>query len=82
MDQLLEKLAISKAIMDKHNQIKRGQLPSQDIDITKPELQEFSSPIANYNIPKELMSESNIPQQQKNNTQPTEDLIMKSKLIF
>ena len=41
---LMEKLAISKAIMDKHNNIGRGQVPNQTFNIPQPELQEFQVP--------------------------------------
>jgi hypothetical protein len=68
---LMEKLAISKAIMDKHNNINRGQVPSQSFNIQQPELQEFQAPAANYNIPQELMTETkSIP----SNPQPTSNL--------
>lgn len=57
---LMEKLAISKAIMDKHNNMGRGQLSSQSYDtpLSSPELEDFKTPNIKYNIPKELMSES------------------------
>lgn len=82
MDQLLEKLAVSKAIMDRHNQIKRGNATEPVINIDRPELQDFSSPTANYNIPQEFLSEVNIPTPKKTSTnQPmTKDSIMNSKL--
>lgn len=82
MDQLLEKLAISKAIMDKHNQIKRGSTPDQSININKPELEDFSAPAINYNIPQEFLSESDLPITHKKTTnQPiSKDSILNSKL--
>ena len=75
---LMEKLAISKAIMDKHNNINRGQVPSQSFNIQQPELQEFQAPMANYNIPQELMTETkSIP----SNPQPaSKDRILNSRL--
>lgn len=80
---LMEKLAISKAIMDKHNTINRGQVPTQSFNITQqPELQEFQVPNASYNIPQELISES-IPQTipSISNNQPiTNDKILSSRL--
>jgi hypothetical protein len=82
MEQLLEKLAISKAIMDKHNQIKRGNATESPINISTPELQEFNAPVGNYNIPQEFLSEG-LPTQSptRNSAQPTtSDSIMKSKL--
>lgn len=82
MDQLLEKLAISKAIMDKHNQIKRGGATEPAINsFEMPQVQDFSAPMANYNIPQEFLSEENIPVAKKTSNQPmSEDAIMKSRL--
>lgn len=75
---LMEKLAISKAIMDKHNDMGRGQVPSQSYNTSSPELDNFEPPSAKYNIPQELMSES-----KPINTLPqvaTKDRILSSKL--
>jgi len=82
MEQLLEKLAISKAIMDKHNQIKRGNSTESPINISTPELQQFDAPVGNYNIPQEFLSEGMVTQSPTRNTnqQVTSDSIMKSKL--
>lgn len=78
---LMQKLAISKAIMDKHNQIKRGGASEPMVNITNPEVQDFSVPTANYNIPQEFLSENSIPTAKKTANQPmTKDLIMNSKL--
>ena len=80
----MEKLAISKAIMDKHNNIGRGQI-SPDVmamnrQISQPELETFNAPQANYNIPQEFLQESSSVQ----NTIPTapagKDRILNSKL--
>jgi hypothetical protein len=75
---LMEKLAISKAIMDKHSQMGRGNAPSQTINIPQPELDDFEVPTPRYNIPQELMSES---KPISPNPQPvTKDRILSSKL--
>lgn len=58
MSDLMQKLAISKAIMDKHNGIGRGQASSSPMNINQPSLEEFETPTANYNLPQEFMSES------------------------
>ena len=81
MDQLLEKLAISKAIMDKHNQIKRGNATEPTVNISTPELQQFDAPVGNYNIPQEFLSEGMITQSPTRNSNQTvtSDSIMKSK---
>ena len=77
-DELLQKLMISKKMMDIHNKIPRsGQNPVGNYNI--PEVEKFESPSANYNIPQEFMME----QQSKpihNTEAPAMDRIMSSKL--
>lgn len=81
--ELLQKLMISKKIMEKHNEIGRGQI--RDVNMNEnhatPELQEFQVPTANYNIPTELM-EGTIQQTQQpiQNNLPIEQKIANSKL--
>lgn len=58
MSDLMQKLAISKAIMDRHNGIDRGQSSSSPMNINQPLSEEFEIPRANYNLPQEFMSES------------------------
>jgi hypothetical protein len=77
--ELMQKLALSKAIMDKSDTIKKGALPPTS-------LQEFNVPDARYNIPANLLQEE--PQQpylsSVPNTKPvgvpTVDAIKNSKL--
>ena len=75
---LMNKLMISKKIMDIHNNVPRGQV-TENYNITNPELQEFKTPSAKYVIPEEFMS---TPQQSKIPTQNlnTKDRILSSKL--
>jgi hypothetical protein len=79
MDKLLEKLMVSKKIMDKHNEIKRGE-SSANIS------PEFEVPVARYNISEELLQGGGDQQQSTNSnnvkmpTVPTVDAIKKSKL--
>lgn len=77
-DELLQKLMISKKMMDIHNKIPRsGQNPVGNYNI--PEVEKFDTPSANYNIPQEFMME----QQSKpvhNTEAPAMDRIMSSKL--
>jgi len=67
MDRLTEKLALSKAIMDKADRIKNtnsmnGGLPLTSLQqMNLPE--SFNVPTAKYNIPEEFLQESNISQQ-------------------
>ena len=75
---LMQRLAVSKKIMDKHSEIKRGnaQFP------TNVNVQEFETPQASYNIPQEFLSETTKPQQ--NGFDPSKPIdetrIMNSKL--
>ena len=58
MDQLLEKLAKSKAIMDATKDLKRSDRPS---GLSQEGVSDFAIPQAKYNIPKEFLEESNTP---------------------
>jgi len=79
MDRLMEKLMVSKAIMDKSDNIKKtgnGGLPPTS-------LQQFDIPEAKFNIPQEFMSEmkspSGLPADRPMKT-PTIDAIKNSRL--
>ena len=85
MEQLMQKLMMSKAIMDRHDTMKRGGGQSSN---STPEIQNFDMPQAKYNIPQEFLQEqtqqpylSSIP---KENTKPvgipSVDAIKKSRL--
>jgi len=94
MSNLMEKLALSKAIMDKADGIKNsnsmnGGLPRTSLqEMNSPE--SFNIPTAKYNIPAEFLQESNTSQQPylsnipRENTKPvgvpTVDAIKNSKL--
>lgn len=94
MDRLLEKLALSKAIMDKADGIKNsnamnGGLPPTSLQqLNAPET--FNVPTAKYNIPSEFLQESGSPEKPylsnipRENTKPvgvpTVDAIKNSKL--
>jgi len=85
MNDLMSKLMISKAIMDKTDGIKRGEQSNQSSSIG---IQEFNAPQAKYNIPQEFLQEGNTQQQpylsSVPNTKPvgnpTVDAIKNSKL--
>ena len=84
MDQLLEKLVKSKAIMDAAEGIKRGDArPTSNFNT---EVASFDMPQAKYNIPQEFLQESQIPTmlESRENTKPvgvpTVDAIKNSKL--
>ena len=78
---LMEKLMISKAIMQKSDSIKRGQVTESSYDaprtINTPELQTFQPVAGNYNIPQEFIQESQIT---KSPQPATKDRIANSKL--
>jgi hypothetical protein len=74
--ELLQKLMISKKIMEKHNAINRGsvnehRLPTQEVE-------DFKPVNGSYNIPEELMLESK--PQIRNYELPSNDRILKSNL--
>ena len=76
---LLQKLMISKKIMEKHNEIGRGQ--ARDINMTpsSPMVEDYQAPTAKYNLPQEFLQEQQRPQQMTSNL-PMEDRIASSKL--
>lgn len=76
---LLQRLAISKKIMDKHNDIGRGQARDMGMGQTSPILEDFEAPAAKYNLPQEFLQEQQRPQQVNSNL-PMEDRIASSKL--
>jgi len=75
---LLNKLMISKKIMEKHNDMGRGGNSQSTSNV---QLQEFRTPQAKYNLPNEFLTESR-PQTTVDmvNQMPTEQRIMNSKL--
>jgi hypothetical protein len=86
MNSLMEKLMISKKIMEKSDQISRGSLPNtnssynQDAGFSQSvQLQEFSAPAARYNIPEEFAPSTPQPQPIKQVSNPLER-IQNSKL--
>jgi hypothetical protein len=85
---LIQKLMISKQIMDKHNQTPRGGMPSME-SYSSPQVESYEPAGATYNIPQELLQESQQSEQPylssipKTPTMPqtiTKDRVMSSKL--
>lgn len=73
---LMQRLAVSKKIMEKHSEIKRG-----DARPTTPMVEEYQPVNANYNIPQDLLSEAQQPTNTHNPSVPLEkDRILNSKL--
>ena len=81
-EDFIQKLMVSKAIMQKHNEIPRGKSAAET-----PQLEEFQSQGTKYNIPSELMGESmnseplmSIPTSKKDLTSYNTDAVKNSKL--
>jgi len=84
---LLEKLAISKKIMDKHNQTPRGGVSEGFSSYNTPSVESYEPIKANYNIPQEFLQESSsepylasIPKTPSVPKPLTSDRVMASKL--
>lgn len=79
MDQLMQKLMLSKAIMDKTDGIGRNNQATQ---INNPSVENFTSLPARYNIPNEIMEQTIVNQERKQTVQktPTVDAIKNSRL--
>ena len=73
---LMQKLMISKKIMDKHNTIERNQNTGS---FTSPEVQNFNPIDAKYNIPDGIMEQQETPKNYNTET-PTKDKIVNSNL--
>jgi hypothetical protein len=79
---LLQKLMVSKKIMDKHNDISRGNarnITSND-GYSSPMVENYEAIPAQYNIPQEFMQETQKPVTQSNSNAPIGDRIANSKL--
>ena len=73
---LMQRLAVSKKIMERHGEIKRG-----DARPTTPMVETFDSAPAKYNLPEDLLQENSQPKQYSDPTQPLDQSrIMNSKL--
>ena len=75
---LMQKLLISKKIMDIHSSTPRGQV-SENITIPKTSVQEFEVPQAKFNIPQEFVAQTQQTQLVKQNVN-TKDRILASNL--
>ncbi len=72
---LMQKLMISKKIMDKHNDMGRNT----NQGLSSPMLENFEPVNAKYNLPNDILTESQ-PIRRTNSEAPTEDRILNSKL--
>jgi hypothetical protein len=72
---------VSKKIMEKHNDMGRGQSRNVNMgDYSSPMVESFESPAATYNLPADLMEESRPVSQPRSSNVPMEDRIASSKL--
>jgi hypothetical protein len=80
--ELLQKLVISKKIMERHDDMGRGQARnvSMGSDYTSPMVENYEAPAARYNLPQELMEETRPVSQPRQSNVPMEDRIANSKL--
>lgn len=75
MSDLYQKLALSKAIMDKAEKIERGKIQEN------PSVSDFQIPNAKYNIPENYLDEkTTIPKSQQSTKEISVDAIKNSKL--
>lgn len=74
----MSKLALSKKIMDKHNEIPRSG-NNMSVKNSAPQVESYNPVPATYNLPNEFVSETKT-EQFYNNTPPTQDRILNSKL--
>jgi len=71
---LMQKLAVSKKMMDIHNRTPRNGV--QNIENSSPQVENFNIPQANYNLPQDMINEHQ-PSQLKT---PNQDQVLNSKL--
>ena len=76
---LINKLMISKKIMEKHNEIGRGSA-TQPTSFNTPQVEEFQPVSGNYNIPQEFLSENEVKMQSNVSQGSSEERIKNSKL--
>ena len=76
MSDLMQKLAISKKIMDAHNGINRGTATP-----STPMVENYEAPNASYNIPQEFMGEVSPQKQNLDPTQPLDESRIKNSKL-
>ena len=75
---LLNRLIISKKIMEKHNEIPRGSTPDTQIN-RNVQVEDFQPVNGKYNIPQDILMETQSSQNIKQPEVPTKDRIQNSK---
>ena len=76
---LINKLMISKKIMEKHNNMSRGSVPETQLT-RNVQVEEFQPVSGNYNLPQDILMETQSTQSIKQPEVPTTDRILNSKL--
>lgn len=78
-EDLMKRLAVSKKIMERHDQIKPGSIDNRRINT--PPVEDFDTATPQYNIPQEYLAEQSIQKPSFDPTKPIdENRIMSSKL--
>ena len=78
-EDLMQRLAVSKKIMERSEQIKSGSIDSRNYNI--PAVQDFEPVQAKYNLPEEFLSETTTQRPQHDPTKPLDnDRVLNSKL--
>jgi hypothetical protein len=77
---LINKLMISKKIMEKHQSIPRGNSESVSLNQPSVQVENYEAPVAKYNLPEELMMESQQKPRINSGEPPSRERILNSKL--
>lgn len=78
-NELLQRLMVSKKIMEKHDQMERGKTNTPTMNT--PMLEDYQPINASYNLPEDILQEESFrPTPKQTNVVPTTDRIMNSKL--
>jgi len=79
---LMQKLMMSKKIMEKHNEIGRGQSRNMTMgnEHSSSVVENYDAPAAKYNLPSDLLEDTRQSTQSKQYNLPMEDRIANSKL--
>lgn len=77
---LINKLMISKKIMERHQTIPRGNSETGSLNQPSIQVENYQAPAAKYNLPEELMVESQPKPRINSGEPPSRDRILNSKL--
>jgi hypothetical protein len=77
---LINKLMISKKIMERHQTIPRGNSETGSLNQPSVQVENYQAPAAKYNLPEELMVESQPKPRINSGEPPSRDRILNSKL--